>query len=66
MAWVAQDLSGKELMFEHRPRKHAEIWCLGGAVILLPKGTIYKLIGKNITFADRAVKLKPSALDKGK
>ena len=67
MAWVAVHENGKEGIFSHKPTRGEELnfWYDevedGGACydteIPLPKGTIQKLIGRNLTWQDNPVKL---------
>lgn len=67
MAWLAVDKDGTEKMFNHAPRKiplFPDIWvdnyipsveCFH---IKLPKGSIKKLIGKELTWEDEPVEYK--------
>ena len=68
MAWVAVHKNGKEGIFAHIPTKGKELgfWYDevedGGVFydteISLPKGTIKKLIGRDLTWSDEPVRLK--------
>ena len=68
MAWVAVRKNGKEGIFSHKPTRDEELdlWYDevedGGVFydteISLPKGTIKKLIGKDLTWEDNPVELK--------
>lgn len=68
MAWVAVHKNGKEGIFSHKPTRGGELnfWYDevedGGAIydteIPLPKGSIKKLIGRDLTWEDEPVKLK--------
>lgn len=68
MAWVAVDKNGEENIFSHKPTKCRELdfWYDevedGGVIydteIPLPKGTIKKLIGRDLNWNDEPVELK--------
>lgn len=74
MAWVATDAYGDEYIFQNKPKKDGNWWVdpiyesfdgQGGTLtyhhnsdIGLPKGTIKKIIGRNLTWKDEPVKLK--------
>lgn len=68
MAWVAVHKNGKECIFSHKPARYKklDVWYdeqeEGGIFydteISLPKGSIKKLIGKDLTWEDDAVELK--------
>lgn len=66
MAWLAVDESGKEYVSVSKP---CRIWPLGAwsvscennfdvNVVELPKGSIKKLIGRELTWEDEPVELK--------
>lgn len=65
MAWVAVDKNGEESIFECKPNRINNYWVdeqfLGEGYydtdISLPKGTIKKLIGRNLDFSDEPVEL---------
>lgn len=69
MAWVAVDKSGGEYIFDNRPGRSDNQWedidysCYGESymevdtAIVLPKGTIKKLIGRELTWEDNPVEL---------
>ena len=67
MAWVAVDKTGEEVIYSIEPirgtneiKRNTEIWVLhsiGEHYIYLPKGTIKKLIGKNLTWEDEPVEI---------
>lgn len=69
MAWVATNFNGTEIISPDKPTRdfrewsdYQEIWIEGeyGKVdysICLPKGTIRKLIGKELTWEDDPVEL---------
>lgn len=59
MAWLAVDKSGDELIFQFHPKKTEtqylplypySMW------LVLPKGSIKKLIGRELTWKDKPVK----------
>ena len=71
MAWVAVDKSGVEGIFRNKPIRYIDstesfwfndIWCEGdvyfNSKIILPKGLIKKLIGRDLTWEDEPVELK--------
>lgn len=68
MAWVAVHKNGKEGIFSHKPTRGEELdfWYDevedGGAIydteIPLPKGSIKKLIGRDLNWNDEPVELK--------
>lgn len=60
MAWVAVDRSGKEVIFDFKPyRRHDFFWVAYiGDFLYLPKGSIKKLIGRDLTWQDEPVELK--------
>ena len=61
MAWVAVDEDGRECIYQFRPKRgnnqfrplYEYSMCL-----VLPKGSIKKLIGRDLTWEDNAVELK--------
>lgn len=63
MAWVAVDKGGRECIYQFRPVKREiyidfipryeySMW------LVLPKGSIKKLIGRELTWEDKPVELK--------
>ena len=68
MAWVAVHKNGEEGVFNHKPTRGArlEFWydevknegVLYDTEISLPKGSIKKLIGRDLTWNDEPVELK--------
>ena len=67
MAWLAVNKDGTELISPVVPIRYSEDWdcCKENAAgwydnygIELPKGTIKKIIGRNLTWGDFAVELK--------
>lgn len=61
MAYLAVDKKGVEMLFTDEPRPDRETgqWRLGAGIrsnfVILPAGTISKLIGRNLTWEDRPV-----------
>lgn len=61
MAWLAVDKDGREGIYQFRPKRvnnqfiplYAYSMCL-----TLPKGSIKKLIGRDLTWKDNPVELK--------
>lgn len=65
MAWLSVDSNGTENIFHHRPRTRyygkwicydEQNWREYG--INLPKGSIKKLIGRDLTFEDVPIEIK--------
>lgn len=69
MAWVAVDMSGAECIFDNKPERNNNQWddivySVYGEInydidigIVLPKGTIKKLIGRDLSWEDEPVEL---------
>lgn len=66
MAWVATNADGREFLFDVKPYRSGR-WEYGywnptysgiGGCVLIPHGSIKKLIGRNLSFADEPVELK--------
>lgn len=66
MAWVAVHEDGKEGIFANKPSRSEGLWwdtvyidyTQYDTEISLPKGSIKKLIGRDLTWEDEPVKLK--------
>ena len=69
MAWVAVHKNGREGIFSHKPTRGGELnfWydeqedaagVLYDTEMPLPKGSIKKLIGRDLTWEDEPVELK--------
>lgn len=67
MAWVAVNKDGSENIFTDKPKRNVAYWydfispnraILFNCMVVLPKGTIKKLIGKTLTWEDEPVELK--------
>lgn len=57
MAWLAVDMTGVETIYECKPRRDVVIWKPKTKhFVELPKGSIKKLIGKDLTWEDEPVK----------
>jgi hypothetical protein len=57
MAWLAVDENGTEGIYQCQPEKLSCEWGLAGDYVVLPKGTIKKLIGRELTWNDEPVEL---------
>ena len=57
MAWVAVDKIGEELISRTEPFRVGDYW-IGDSIFHLPKGSIKKLIGRELTSEDEPVELK--------
>ena len=63
MAWVAVNKDGTELIFPFEPYRVTDyctcsMYMFLSVPIQLPKGTIKKLIGRDLTWEDEPVELK--------
>ena len=63
MAWVAVDRDGSERIYHFSPYREADYWTCPMAMPLsrpieLPKGSIKKLIGRDLTWKDDPSELK--------
>lgn len=67
MAWVAVNKNGSENIFTNKPNRSVAYWydfislnrvTLFNRMVILPKGSIKKLIGKDLTWQDEPVELK--------
>ena len=62
--WLAVDYNGIEKAFWNKPKrceKHREWW---GDKMVLPKGSIKKLIGRELSWSDEPVELKENQINK--
>lgn len=57
MAWVAVDKIGEELISRTKPFRVGAYW-IGDSIFHLPKGSIKKLIGRELYWTDEPVELK--------
>lgn len=65
MAWVAVDKDGRECIYQFRPkiRNNQSIPLYEYSIwMTLPKGSIKKLIGRDLTWNDEPVKLKETSI----
>jgi len=61
MAWVAVNEKGNEIISDAKLiKKDSGLWIVGGSynVIVFPKGSIKKLIGRELSWEDKPVELK--------
>lgn len=60
MAWVAVNKNGDEVLFDFEPERYNDFFWVEdvGDDIYLPKGSIKKLIGRDLTWEDNPVELK--------
>lgn len=59
MAWIACDENSEEWIFEEEPIRANDYWePISESCIALSKGSIKKLIGKELTWEDEPVELK--------
>lgn len=70
MAWVATNADGREFIFDVKPYRSGR-WEYGywnptysgiGGCVLMPHGSIKKLVGRDLSFADEPVELKEEQL----
>ena len=57
MAWVAVDKIGEELISRTEPFRVGDYW-IGYSIFHHPKGSIKKLIGRELSCSDESVELK--------
>lgn len=57
MAWLAVDKNGDEYIYSERPQRE-DGYFIEEDNIFLPKGSIEKLIGKQLTWEDEPFELK--------
>ena len=67
MAWVAVNKDGSENIFTNKPNRSVAYWydfispnrvTLFNRMVILPKGSIKKLIGRDLDWNDEPVELK--------
>lgn len=58
MAFVAVDEDNEEYIYHTKPVRNKEDWEDGFMAILLPPGSIAKLIGRELAWEDDPVELK--------
>ena len=61
MAWLAVDEDGEEYIYEHKPFRDKILMAYLNVeetnYVTLPKGSIKKLIGRELTYADEPVEI---------
>ena len=61
MAWLAVDEDGEEYIYEHKPFRDEILMAWLNVeetnYIILPKGSIKKLIGRELTYEDEPVEI---------
>lgn len=62
MAWVAVDKDGRECIYQFRPKRSSDEIFIPryeyGMWLTLPKGSIKKLIGRDLDWSNKPVELK--------
>lgn len=62
MSWVAKDISGEEYIFDRCPYReegrYYNPWGTDGNTIKLPRGTIEKIIGRDLSWKEDPLELK--------
>ena len=58
MAWVAVDKNGDEYIYEDKPHREEGKWVEIFDFVELPKGSIKKLIGRELTWSDNPIELE--------
>ena len=63
MAYLAVDADGTEVVFSERPKRFRSVWvsqekALIDKYIELPRGSIAKLIGRELTWEDEPVMIE--------
>lgn len=66
MAWVAVNKDKSEFIYSQEPERRNDSWslpvdqdyCIKGDNFELPKGSIYKLTGKNLSWNDNPIEIK--------
>lgn len=66
MAWLAVEEDGFEFIYDDKPERYIHCWSIwrrnfaGETMnyVMLPKGSIKKLIGRELSFTDEPVELK--------
>lgn len=61
MAWLAVNKDLKEAIFNLKPGRGNDLWCPyyeRDSYIMMPKGSIKKLIGRDLTWNDEPVEFK--------
>lgn len=66
MAWLAVEEDGFEFIYDDKPERYIHCWSIwrrnfaGETMnhVMLPKGSIKKLIGRDLSWSDEPVELK--------
>ena len=58
MAWVCCKKNGVEIIISNKPSRTNDSWVGGIRFVDLPKGSIKKLIGRDLAWKDEPVELK--------
>lgn len=58
MAWLAVNKNGDEVIYNFEPFRDRNIFIGEGGCVQLPKGTIKKLIGKDLIWKDKPVEIE--------
>lgn len=59
MAWLVKDgIDNSEWIFDYKPDRASDFWYSPGDCVELPKGSIKKLIGKELNWNDEPVELE--------
>lgn len=66
MAWLCTDGNGDEKIFDYKPIRYkkesfnfwSDLFYNKNVAICLPKGTIRKIIGRDLTWLDEPIELK--------
>lgn len=58
MAWLAVDKDDSEIICYYKLHRMNNYWGSIGSIITLPKGSIKKLIGRDLKWEDDPVELK--------
>lgn len=62
MSWVAVDKDGQEYVYKRMPFRTfgRDVWQIdrGNEFVMIPKGSIKKLIGRDLTWEDGTVEIK--------
>ena len=59
MAWVAVDENGDEFIYGNEPYRLQNYWYMSDNYFVeLPKGSVEKLLGRELTWNDEPVELK--------
>lgn len=57
MAWVAVDKDGSEIICDYKLHRMNNYWGSIGSRIILPQGSIKKLVGRELTWEDEPIEI---------